>query len=164
MQGSILNILCRKLPGFLTQPMFNEYENRRSQIAEIYQRGYKTYIPLKEYAHVIDSLLALCIFYRYVIGNMTGASGFFSFLNKQNGRKKDCEIRCGDFRLNREQYNKILSVSFEFELIREKYQLGDWFFEFSDVPGFLQNCKKLLDMPEYMTDNNLTNHEEDYPF
>lgn len=160
----ILNALCYQLPGYLTRPMYLEYESRKTQIDKIWNAGYREFQPLLEYEHVVDILLSVCIYYRYILGSMNGASDFFYYLNKQKSRKKDCEIRCGDFRLSREQYNKMLSVAIAFNKIREKYQLSDAFFDFSDTFEFLRNCNSLLNMPENNTDNKESPHEEDYPF
>lgn len=164
---SILNILCYELPGFLTRPMFNEYESIKRQIIRIWEDGYQVYLPLKEYERVVYSLLAVCIYYRYVLGSMSGASDFYAYLNKKVVKKKDCEIRCGEFRLNQEQYNKLLSVNIAFNRIRDRYQISDAFFEFSDTIGFLRNCLDLLNMPENIPDNPSGNRDvnhEDYPF
>lgn len=160
---SMLNLLCYELPGYLTRPMYLEYENRKVQINKIWDQNYKEYLPLKKYSHVVDMLLALCIFNRYVLGSMNGASDFYMYLNKSSGNN-DCEIRCGNYKLNKEQYNKMLSVIMSFKDIKDKYQLNDIFFEFSDTLEFLRNCKNLLYIPENNSDNQRLNHEEDYPF
>ena len=161
---SLMNILCYELPWNLTQPMCNEFDGRKSQILKIWEGGYEEYIELRNYEKTIDSLLAVCVFYRYVIGSMNGASDFFCYLNKKNVRKKSCNIRCGKFRLNLEQYNKILSVSIGFKKIKDKYQLGDWFFSFQDTLGFLRNCKELYNLTKNSSDNKPTNNEKDMPF
>lgn len=159
----MINILCFKLPGYLTRPMCVEYENRMAQINNIWNQNYKEYQPLKEYSHVVEMLLALCIFNRYVLGSMNGASDFYTYLNKSSGNN-DCEIRCGNFKLNKEQHNKMLSVAMAFKDIKDKYQLNDTFFDFPDTLGFLKNCKNLFYLPESNIDNKESNNEEDYPF
>ncbi len=158
-KNRLLNTLCYELPGFLTQPMYNEFEGRKLQIIKIWESGNEEYKMLRNYESIIDSLLAVCIYYRYVIGSMNGASDFFYYLNKQVNKKKDCNIRCGDFRLNRAQYNKMLSVNIDFDKIKDKYQLSNCFFEFSDTLGFLRNCKDLFYMPENTSDNKSENNE-----
>lgn len=160
----LLNTLCLGLPGFLTKPMYREYESRKLEILKIWEKGYKGYKVLRDYEKVIDSLLSLCIYYRYVLGCMNGASEFFHYLNNQDKRKKDCNIRCGEFRFNREQYNKILSVSIAFKNIKEKYQLNNTFFEFSDTLDFLKNCRELFYTKENISDNKSEKNEENYPF
>lgn len=163
-KNSLMNYLCSGLPWNLTQPMCNEFDGRKSQILKIWEGGYEKYKVLRNYENTIDSLLAVCVFYRYVIGSMNGATDFFCYLQKKNNRKKDCNIRCGKFRLDHDQYNKILSVSIGFKEIKDKYQLGDWFFSFPDTLGFLRNCKELFNLSETTSDNNSTKNEEDYPF
>lgn len=162
MHNSLLNIFCFELPGYLTKPMYQEFDSRKTQIENIWAKGYQEYMPLREYEHVVDMLLALCIFYRYVLGNMIGASNFYDYLNHID-KEKDCGIRCGKFKLDHEQYNKLLSIAISFNKIREKYQLTDRFFEFQDTLGFLRNCKDLLNAQEYNTESNNSSHE-DYPF
>lgn len=166
-KNSLMNILCYGLPWFLTQPMCNEFDSRKTQILKIWEGEYDEYKVLRDYEKTIDSLLAVCIFYRYVIGSMNGASDFFYYLNntnKKNDRKRDCNIRCGKFRLNREQNNKIQSVKIGFDNIKDKFQLGNSFFSFKDTLGFLRNCKELLNTPEDTSKKKKTKNEEDYPF
>ena len=69
--SSLINILTYNLPGAITRPLFTEYNNRVKEIGDILGWENSAYKELCEYESVIESLLAMSLFYRYVLGHFT---------------------------------------------------------------------------------------------
>ena len=72
--SSLINILASKLPGSVTRPMYLEYNNRKREIERIWANPENHYKMLQDYKSTVESLLAISLFYRYVLGHIQGAT------------------------------------------------------------------------------------------
>lgn len=147
---SILDILTYKLSGSVTRPIYLEYSSRKKEIDRIWAKPDNHYQVLQEYESTVEALLAISIFYRHVMGHIEGAASFYTSVNrKRGGTDKECAIRMGNSVYDSEQQRHILSAIIAFSDFQERYQLGPWFYEYSDTVQFLKNCKDLYYMKEY---------------
>lgn len=153
-RNSLINIFCYGLPGVVTRPICREYDSRLEEILRIWSNPkYDRYLFLERYAETIENLLALCLFYRYVMGNITGGNELFIRLNRYSEEEQPIVI--GSYILDKKESNRILAVSIELGKMRRRFQLDDYFFEFTETINFLRNCIKLYNMPEYEIDNTI---------
>lgn len=157
-QGTpLLNVLAFSLPGAVTRPMYLEYNSRRKELDRIWSNPNNNYQELHNHVCTIEALLALSIFYRHVIGYMFGAVAFYRTVNqkvKLDGNS-ECAIKVGKTILDRVQQRHLQSAMITFGIIREKYQLDPFFFEYSETIQFLRNCKELFYHQEYEEDDPL---------
>lgn len=153
--STLINILTAKLPGTITRPLFTEYNNRRREIADILAWKDSTYQVLREYESVVDSLLAMSLFYRYVLGHIQGATSFYRTVNQRSQANNECGISFGNNVLNREQQGHMMAAVISFNKIQEKFQLYPAFYEFSETAQFLKNCKDLLYIRDYEEDDTI---------
>ncbi len=154
-KSSLINILCYGLPGGICHPMCNEFDARKAQIKQIWSKQYQKYMVLKEYESTIDALLAMSLFYRYVMGHIDGATSFYKSVNKLNGSNGECSIKIGSEILDKSQQNHMLASVITFSKIMKKYQLSSNFFKFKETIDFLKNCLNLYKTPEYETDDSI---------
>lgn len=152
--ASLLNILTYKLPGIVTRPLFMEYNNRLREINNILAWEESSYRVLGDYQTVVESLLAMSLFYRHVLGHIQGATSFYKTVNSRNGRDNESAVKLGRYILDKTQQNYLLAAVISFNEIQVKYQLYPTFYEFSETSQFLKNCINLL---------NIGEHEEDDP-
>lgn len=151
----IINILTFGLPGNVTRPMYLEYNNRRRELDRIWANPENHYRMLQEYTPTVEALLGISLFYRHVMGHMTGATSFYKSVNKNRERGKECAIKVGNTILDGEQQRHLLSVVIAFGQLLDKYQLYPAFFEYSETIQFLRNCKKLFNQKEYEEDDSI---------
>ena len=147
--SALINILTYNLPGAITRPLFTEYNNRVKEIGDILGWEDSAYKELCEYESVIESLLAMSLFYRYVLGHFQAVTSFYKTVNQRCGSEKECAIKIGRIVLDKEQQNHLLGAVIAFGKIREKYNIFPAFFEFSETAQFLRNCKDLLTVKYY---------------
>ena len=147
----LIKILCRKLPGSITRPLYQDYEKRWAEINNIWNQEGNNYQVLREYETTVQSLLAASLFYRFVLAHMEGTAGFYNAINKN--REKECVIKIGDSVIDKKQYNNLLGATIAFDKIRDMFQINDSFFEFSENVQFLRNCMDLYNRPEYEEDD-----------
>lgn len=153
-KNSLINIFCYGLPGVVTRPICREYDFRWNEIERIWNNPrYDRYLLLKPYAETVENLLALSLFYRYVMGNITGGNMLFIRLNHNSEEERPIAI--GSYILDKKESNRILAVSIELGNMRKRFQLDDYFFEFTETIDFLRNCIKLYNTPEYETDDTI---------
>lgn len=151
----IINILTFGLPGNVTRPMYLEYNNRRRELDRIWANPENHYRMLQEYTPTVEALLGISLFYRHVMGHMTGATSFYKSVNKNRERGKECAIKVGNTILDGEQQRHLLSVVIAFGQLLDKYQLYPAFFEYSETIQFLRNCKELFNQKEYEEDDSI---------
>lgn len=149
----LINILCKALPGNVTRPLYQEYDKRLAEINRIWAKDENNYQVLMKYEETVQSLLAVSLFYRHVLGHMKGAADFYNDLNKE--REKECVIKIGSSTIDKKQYNKLLGATIAFGQIKIAYQIQDSFFEFSETLQFLRNCMDLYYRPEYEEENSI---------
>lgn len=151
----ILDKLTYKLPGSVTRPIYLEYSSRRKEIDRIWAKPDNNYKVLQKYESTVEALLSVSIFYRHVLGHIEGAASFYTSINRRGGTDKECAIRIGKSVYDQEQQRHILAAVLSFSDFQEKYQLGPWFYEYSDIVQFLKNCKDLFYMKEYEEDDSV---------
>jgi len=154
-KSSLINILCYNLPGGICRPMCNEFDARKAQIKQIWAKQYQKYMVLEHYESTIDTLLAISLFYRYVMGHIDGATSFYKSVNMLNGSNDECSIKIGNEILDKGQQNHMLAAVITFSKIMKKYQLNSNFFKFKETIDFLKNCLNLYQTPEYETDDSI---------
>ena len=152
---SLINILTYKLPGAVTRPLFTEYNNRLRETAKIWSWENSSYRILQEYEPVVVSLLAMSLFYRHVLGHIQGANSFYKTLKQHCGAEKECSISIGSTVLDYKQHRRLEALMISFNQIQDKYQIYPAFYEFSETAQFLKNCKDLLTLREYETDDTI---------
>ena len=135
--------------------MYLEYNNRRRELDRIWANPENHYRMLQEYTPTVEALLGISLFYRHVMGHMTGATSFYKLINKNRERGKECAIKVGNTILDGEQQRHLLSVVIAFGQLLDKYQLYPAFFEYSETIQFLRNCKELLYQKEYEEDDSI---------
>lgn len=148
----IINILTYGLPGILARPIYKEYEYRISEIHNIWSK-YQKYSILQNYAKTIESLLAISLFYKHIIGNFYGATGFYRRININSSTEHP--IKIGTYTLDKKEFNKILAIQISFSKFQDKYQLSPSFFEFSETIDFLRKCIDLYNSKEYETNDTI---------
>ncbi|MDD6472688.1 MAG: hypothetical protein PUF62_06605 [Bacteroidales bacterium] len=151
----IINILTFGLPGNVTRPMYLEYNTRRRELDRIWANPENHYRMLQEYTPTVEALLGISLFYRHVMGHMTGATSFYKSVNKNRERGKECAIKVGNTILDGEQQRHLLSAVIAFGQLQDKYQLYPAFFEYSETIQFLRNCKELFYQKEYEEDDSI---------
>ena len=151
----IINILTYGLPGNVTRPIYLEYNSRRRELDRIWANPENHYQMLQGYISTVETLLALSLFYRNVMGHMQGAVSFYSSVNKKAGRDNECAIKVGKTTLDHEQQRLLLSAVIKFGQIQDKYQLAPVFFEYSETIQFLRNCRDLFYQKEYEEDDTV---------
>ena len=149
---SLINILTDRLSGTIKTPLLTEYNNRLREIGNILSWEESNYRVLLDYKAAIEALLAMSLFYRYVLGHIQGATSFYKTVNSKNGNEKECAIKVARFVLDKEQQNYLLATVIAFNEIQVKYQIHPSFYEFSETSQFLKNCKDLLILGEYADD------------
>ncbi len=154
-KSPMINVFCSGLPSNVTRLLYQEYQNRRMEIERILAQPDNNYQLLKGYESTVESLLALSLFYRHVMGHMQGAVSFYSSVNKKTGKDKECAIKIGKTVLDSYQQRHILSAVIKFNQIQDKYQLTPIFFEYSETIQFLRNCRDLFYQKEYEEDDTV---------
>lgn len=154
-QSTIINILSYGLPGHITRPIYLEYNSRRRELDRIWANPENHYQMLQSYVSTVETLLAISIFYRHVMGHMQGAVSFYKSVNQKSNTGKECAIKMGKTILDSEQQRRLLSAVIKFEHIQNKYQLAPVFFEYSETIQFLRNCRDLFYKNEYEKDNSI---------
>ena len=151
----IINILTFGLPGNVTRPMYLEYNSRRRELDRIWANPENNYRMLQDYTPTVEALLGISLFYRHVMGHMTGVTSFYKSVNKNRERGKECAIKVGNTILDGKQQRYLLSAVIAFGQIQDKYQLYPAFFEYSETIQFLRNCKELFYQKEYEEDDSI---------
>lgn len=141
MDSELINILCYKLPGDVSRAVHNEYEGRWSEIKHIWEYPQNRYKLLESYPTTVQHLLAMSTFYRRVLSSMDGACDFYKTVSR--GATSERSIAIGSYRLDKAEYNKMLNIRITFRKLRERYGIGDDFFEYAETEKFLDNCKDL---------------------
>jgi len=154
-QPPIINILTYGLPGNVTRPIYLEYNSRRRELDRIWANPDNNYRMLQDFVPTVEALLAISLFYRYVMGHMQGATSFYKSVNQKIGKEGVCAITVGKTVLDGEQQRHLLSALITFGRIQDKYQLAPNFFEYSETIQFVRNCKDLFYLKEYEEDDSV---------
>ena len=153
-ETSLINALTYQLPGSITRPLYMEYKSRMEEIERIWKTGNAAYIELREYRSVVEALMAVSLFYRYVFGHIHGATSFYKMVNPISRQGNERAIKVGNSIIDKEQQRHLQAAVIAFDKIQRKYQLAPAFYEFSETIQFLRNCNELLKAKEY--ENNDT--------
>lgn len=152
---ALIKILCKDLPGEVTKPLFNEFNQRWSEIENIWQQNGNIYPALQEHKSAVRTLLAMSTYYRRVISGFAGATDFYK---KVTGGDLtiDRPVKIGNYSMSLSENKQLWKVQKAFSELRNKYQIADSFFDYDDTLGFLRNCFIL-----YTTNNG---KQEELPF
>ncbi len=151
----LINILSYGLPGAVTHPLYLEYKSRKRELERIMAEPNNNYQEMVKYAETVDSLLAVCLFYRHVMGHLQGATSFYYSVNKQCTKEVERPIRVGRCVLDKEQQGHLFSAVLSFSSIRARYQLDSTLFDFSETIQFLRKCKELFYRDDYEEDDTI---------
>lgn len=154
-QSSIINMLTYRLPGNVTRPIYLEYNSRRRELDRIWSNPDNNYQVLQNYIPTVETLLAISIFYRHVMGHMQGSVSFYNTIKQKSGMGDKSAIKVGDAVFDREQQRRLFSAVNKFAQIQNKYQLEPMFFEYCETIQFLRNCKDLFYKNEYEEDDSV---------
>ena len=154
-QSPLINILTFGLPGNVTRPIYLEYNSRRRELDRIWANPENHYQELQGYVPTVEALLAISLFYRHVLGHIQGANSFYKTLKQHCGAEKECSISIGSTVLDYKQQRRLEALMISFNQIQDKYQIYPAFYEFSETAQFLKNCKDLLTLREYETDDTI---------
>lgn len=163
----LINTLCYKLPGDISRAVYNEYNSRWDDIKKIWDYSQNRYKALQDYQQAVMLLLALSTFYRRVLSGFDGARDFYKTITKNRDRSIDFAIAIGKYKLDKKEYNKLLSIQIAFEQFVKKYGIGDSFFEYTETDEFLSNCYDLFIADGIRSDNKSGNsnpNTDDLPF
>lgn len=151
----LIKILCKDLPGDVSKPLFNEFNQRWSEIENIWQQNPNIYPILQEHKSAVKTLLAMSTYYRRVISGFTGATDFYK---KVTGGDLtiDRPVKIGNYTMSLSENKQLWKVQRAFSEFRNKYQIDDSLFNYDDTIGFLRNCFLL-----YNTNNG---KQEEQPF
>ena len=144
-KNSLINIFMSNLPASITKPICREYDWRKTEIQQVWNRGYERYQVLEPFESTIDALLALSIFYRHIVVNLDGASDFYVKINK--GLSKKMPIKIGEFEFNEKERKRLMAIHIQLGKITKRYQITPQFFEYADTLDFLRNCLVLYNTP-----------------
>ena len=154
--SSLIKILCYKLPGEISQPLYREYNDRWAEIERIWSKDGNRYQNLQKHAKTIKTLLAMSTYYRRVIGGLVGATDFYKKVTYERGSNIDRPVKIGAFVLDREKNNQLLMVKYNFSKFQKKYNIPDVFFEYDATLEFLGNCQLLLVLGDNMSKDDDT--------
>ena len=152
---SLINALTYQLPGSITRPLYMEYKSRMEEIERIWKTGNAAYIELREYRSVVEALMAVSLFYRYVFGHIHGATSFYKMVNPISRQGNEHAIKVGNSIIDKEHQRHLQAAVIAFDKIQRKYQLAPAFYEFSETIQFLRNCNELLKAKEYENDDTV---------
>lgn len=166
MDSELINILCYKLSGDVSRAVHNEYENRWREIKHIWDYPRNRFKVLEDYSKTVQHLLAMSTFYRRVLSGIDGACDFYKTISKNASGNREHSITIGKYRLNKEEYNKMLAIKITFRELRKKFCIDDCFFEYTETEEFLTNCKNLYFIHHNKPDEDIVSSkpDEDLPF
>jgi hypothetical protein len=131
----MIKLFLKDLPYFLTQPMHSEYESKCRQLARWNENSnsekYKYYL---EQSESIQFIIALSIYYRYIVAPYNGLVEFTSRLDGRAAEKGfDERIRIGGKIMSRENLGAIRKGIERFHSISNEYGLDQYIFAQTDV-------------------------------
>lgn len=161
---TIIRILCKKLPGDLSNAVYNEYVGRWEDIEKIWEYSQKGFKTLQGYETTIQHLLAISTFYRRVLSGFDGARDFYKTVSKSlNARTLSPKISIGKYKLDQTAFNKLLGIQIEFGKLKNKFGIEDSFFEYYETEEFMTNCMRLY-MNHLNCDRKPDAGSEELPF
>ena len=161
--SELINVLCYKLSGDISRAVFNEYNNRWSEIKHIWEYPQNRFKVLESYQSTVKLLLAMSTFYRRVLSGLNGACDFYKTVTKNQQSSRSIVV--GSYRLDRDEYNRLLAIQITFRNLREKYGITEHFFDYSETEEFLTNCKDILNYNVKSTTKSTSGSaSEDLPF
>lgn len=130
----IINIMCHNLPYDLSNQLYKEFESRLKEI-EFLINKYPYYKTLRKQMKTVKLLLALSIYHKRIISNLSGAVKFHSTIEKKS--QSDI-IQIGSYDFDTNEKNKMYSVLIGFEQIKQRFSISDTLFEYYETKQFLK--------------------------
>jgi hypothetical protein len=140
----IINILTYGLPFDLANQMYNEYQNRLTEVKYILEVS-KYYKSLKVEIDVVELILALSIFYKRVICNLNAAIKFHNTVNKYSEAEI---IQIGKYNFSNQEKNSLLSLTLNFNELTKKYGLTNYYFDYFETKELLRKIRELKSSSE----------------
>ena len=102
-------------------------------------------------------------FYRRVLTGLDGACDFYKTVT--NNQNSGYSIVVGNYKFDKDEYNRLLAIHISFRKLREKYGIEEPFFDYTETEEFLTNCKNILHYDVRPTTNVAPDStSEDFPF
>ena len=163
MKSELINVLCYKLSGEVSRAVYNECNNRWSEIKHIWEYSQSRYKVLEAHQPTIKLLLVMSTFYRRVLTGLDGACDFYKTVT--NNQKSGYSIVVGNYKLDKDEYKRLLAIRISFRKLREKYGIKETFFDYTETEEFLTNCKNILHYDVKPTTNSDSDStSKDFPF
>lgn len=135
--SAIINILTAKLNYETSNLIYNEYQDRLKEVNYLLD-NYDYYEDLKERRKVIETLLALSIFYKRIIANFDGFLAFTKTLHRSQINK----ILIGSKEYSKKETARLYFISRDFLDIMLKFNISYLIFDYNETKEFLRNCKE----------------------
>jgi hypothetical protein len=148
---------CSRLPREISNPMYNEYNNRLKEINFILENR-ESYFQLKEYRRTIELILSLSIFYKRVISNLDAATKFAGTVFNNSPA---IAIKIGTYNLTGSEKNRIIAIVISYNSLIEKYSITQDILTTVETKDLIRKIKTL----KWQLDNNenkgINNNNED---
>lgn len=136
----MIETFVSQLPYQLGQQLNVEFENRLSEIKYLTSGKFHFYTVLGEQIKVVETLLAMSIFYKRVVTNLDSATKFSSRLFRTE--KCDAVLIGGDV-LDAEENRAIFRLILSFRELMKKYHINPELFQYLETKEFLRKVKTL---------------------
>ena len=138
---------CSRLPREISNPMYNEYNNRLKEIKFIIEKR-ESYFNLREQIRTIELILSLSIFYKRVISNLDAATKFAGTVFNNSPA---IAIKIGSYNLTGSEKNRMIAIVMSYNSLIEKYSITQDILttvETKDLINKIKNLKYQLDRNE----------------
>jgi hypothetical protein len=135
--GDMIEKYLKGLPYTLTQPMYREYEAKSRELSRWRERSSSARMrPYLNQLGVLEELIALGIYYRYVVAPLASSADFFGRLESSN---EGVDLKVGGKRIDGEFRNRIDRGVNRFAAITRNFGLPAYLFSEGDVSAFVRN-------------------------
>lgn len=137
---------CSRLPREISNPMYNEYNNRLKEINYIIENR-ESYFNLREYRRTIELILSLSIFYKRVISNLDAATKFAGTVFNNSPA---IAIKIGTYNLTGSEKNRMIAIVMSYNSLIEKYSITHDILTTVETKDLIKKIKNL----KYQLDRN----------
>jgi hypothetical protein len=137
---------CSRLPREISNPMYNEYNNRLKEINYIIENR-ESYFNLREYRRTIELILSLSVFYKRVISNLDAATKFAGTVFKNSPA---IAIKIGTYNLTGSEKNRMIAIVMSYNSLIEKYNITQDILTTVETKDLIKKIKNL----KYQLDRN----------
>lgn len=137
---------CSRLPREISNPMYNEYNNRLKEIKFIIENR-ESYFNLREHIRTIELILSLSVFYKRVISNLDAAT---KFSNTVFSNSPAIAIKIGTYNLTGSEKNRMIAIVMSYNSLIEKYKITQDILTTVETKDLIRKIKNL----KYQLDRN----------